>query len=339
MTASDTALAPPRPAATDELRHDWARREALGIYHSPFSELLYRAHSTHRAHFDPLEIQLSTLLSIRSGGCPEDCGYCSQSAHHHTDLQPSALLAPETVVETARRAKAAGATRFCMGAAWRQPRDRDLPALVAMVQGVKAIGMETCLTAGMLTAAQAQTLKAAGLDYYNHNLDTSPEFYGNVVSTRTYADRLATLDHARRAGLALCSGGIVGMGEGAEDRVGLLLQLANLPVHPESVPVNLLVQVEGTPLFGTAPLDPLDLVRTVALARILMPRSMIRLSAGRDRMSDELHALAFFAGANSIFHGERLLTTDNAGADRDRGLFARLGLRASVGRAAPSGGA
>ncbi len=308
------------------LRHDWSFQEALAIYRSPFNSLLYQAQGVHRTHFDPEEVQLSTLLSIKTGGCPEDCAYCSQSVHHHTDLEPAALLRPETVVTEAVRARALGATRFCMGAAWRSPKDRDIPALAEMVRGVKALGLETCLTLGMLSASQAEALKAAGLDFYNHNLDTSPGFYGRIVSTRTYEDRLRTLENARAAGLALCSGGILGMGEGDEDRVELIRQLANLPAHPESVPINLLVQVEGTPLFGTSPMHPFELIRTIALARILMPRSGIRLSAGRDGMSDELHALAFLAGANSIFYGDRLLTAPNAGEDRDRLLLSRLGL-------------
>ena len=314
---------------TDEtLRHDWSLEEALAIYRIPLSSLLHRAQTVHRRHFDPEEVQLSTLLSIKTGGCPEDCAYCSQSVHHHTDLAPAALLKPETVVAEAARARSQGATRFCMGAAWREPRDRDIPVLAEMVRGVKALGMETCLTLGMLSESQARALKEAGLDYYNHNLDTSPGFYDQIVTTRTYADRLETLENARAAGLSLCSGGILGLGESQEDRVELVRQLANLPVHPESVPINLLVQVEGTPLHGTAPLHPFELVRTIALARILMPRSSIRLSAGRAGMSDELHALAFLAGANSIFSGENLLTTGNAGDARDRDLLARLGLHA-----------
>jgi biotin synthase len=318
---------------TPTLRHDWAVDEVLTLYRSPFPELLFQAQCVHRASFDPTEIQLSTLLSIKTGGCPEDCGYCSQSVHHHTDLTPTALMHPQEVIAAARHASAAGATRFCMGAAWSRPRDRDLGTLQQMVSGVKALGMETCLTAGMLSEPQARALKAAGLDYYNHNLDTSPGYYGAIVSTRTYAERLETLANARRAGLSLCSGGILGMGESDEDRVALLVELANLPQHPESVPINMLVRVEGTPLYGARPLDPLDLVRSVAVARILMPRSVVRLSAGRADLSDELHALAFLAGANSIFYGERLLTTDNADADRDCSLLARLGLRAQAANA------
>lgn len=309
------------------LRHDWRVEEVLPLYRSPLVDLLFQAQGIHRAHFDPCEVQLSTLLSIKTGACPEDCAYCSQSAHHHTDLSPTALMDPDLVVKAAEQARAAGATRFCMGAAWRRPRERDLPVLARMVSGVKALGLETCLTLGTLSEPQARTLKAAGLDFYNHNLDTSPSFYRRVVTTRTYVERLATLANVRRAGLSVCSGGILGMGETAEDRVALLVELANLPQHPESVPLNMLVQVEGTPLFGTSPLDPLELVRTIAVARILMPRSVVRLSAGRDALSDELHALAFLAGANSIFYGDRLLTTDNAPTGRDRSLLERLGLR------------
>jgi biotin synthase len=329
-------LANPDPSEYP-LRHDWTADEAISLYESPFTDLLYRAQQVHRANFDPREIQLSTLISIKTGGCPEDCGYCSQSVHHHTTLEPSALVEPETVVAAAVRAQDAGATRFCMGAAWRRPKDRDIPALVEMVRGVKALGMETCLTLGMLSEAQARALRDAGLDFYNHNLDTSPAFYGRVVTTRSYEDRLQTLAHVRAAGLAVCSGGILGMGESTQDRVALVVQLANLPVHPESVPVNMLVQIEGTPLFGASELHPIELVRTIALARILMPRSTIRLSAGRDAMSDELHALAFFAGANSIFYGDRLLTTDNAHTNRDEALLARLGLRAQGRRNRSSG--
>ena len=319
---------------TTAVRHDWCFDEALGMYRSPFADLIFQAQGVHRQNFDPQEVQLSTLLSIKTGGCPDDCAYCSQSAHHHTDLQPSGLLEPEAVFAAARQARAAGATRFCMGAAWRRPRDRDMPDLRRLVAGVKSIGLETCLTLGRLTEEQARELKEAGLDYYNHNLDTSASFYPRVVTTRTYADRLQTLANVRRAGLSVCSGGILGMGESDVDRAALLVELANMPEHPESVPINMLVQVEGTPLFGTPPLDPLDLVRTIALARILMPRSVIRLSAGRSSMSDELHALAFLGGANAIFYGDRLLTTGNAATDRDRSLFHRLGLR-PLGTAIP----
>jgi len=314
------------PAATTAGRHDWTVDDAEVLLGRPFNDLLFAAQSVHRARFDPNRIQLSTLLSIKTGGCPEDCGYCSQSAQHETELARQRLLPLDEVLDTARRARDAGATRFCMGAAWRNPTDKNLETVLAMVAGVKALGMETCVTLGMLTAEQAERLAGAGLDYYNHNLDTSPEFYGQVISTRTYRDRLDTLEHVRAAGLKTCSGGILGMGEGRRDRASMLCQLANLPAHPESVPINLLVQVEGTPLFGTATLDPFELVRTIAAARVMMPGSYVRLSAGRDDMSDELQALCFLAGANSVFYGERLLTTPNAGAQRDLALFARLGL-------------
>ena len=308
------------------LRHDWSRDEALALLELPFNDLLLRAQTVHRAHFDPNRVQVSTLLSIKTGACPEDCGYCSQSARHETGLERERLLALDEVLASARAAKEDGATRFCMGAAWRNPTDRNLDQVIAMVEAVSDLGLQTCVTLGMLTAPQARRLKAAGLDYYNHNLDTSPEFYGQVITTRTYQDRLETLEHVREAGLKTCSGGILGMGESRADRAGLLCQLANLPAHPESVPINLLVQVEGTPLHGTARLDGLEFVRTVAAARILMPRSYVRLSAGRSQMSDELQALCYFAGANSVFYGERLLTTPNAESDRDRDLFGRLGL-------------
>jgi biotin synthase len=287
---------------------------------------MFRAQSIHRAHFDPGQVQISTLLSIKTGGCPEDCGYCSQSSKHDTGLKASKLMEVEAVLADAAKAKAAGASRFCMGAAWRSPKDKDLDAVCAMVEGVKAMGMETCVTLGMLTAPQAQRLRGAGLDYYNHNLDTSPEYYRHIISTRTYQDRLDTLGHVRDAGINVCCGGIVGMGETAEDRVGLVHALATLPVHPESVPINALVQIEGTPQGLSRPLDPIDFVRTIAVARITMPRSMVRLSAGRESMSAETQALCFLAGANSIFYGEKLLTTPNPVAEEDRALFDRLGL-------------
>jgi biotin synthase len=326
------------PATHPLPRHDWTIDAVAALLDLPFSDLLLQAQTTHRAHFAPNRVQVSTLLSIKTGACPEDCGYCAQSARHETDLPPQPLLPLATVIDAAATAKAQGATRFCMGAAWRNPTDKNLEQVIAMVAAVHGLGLETCVTLGMLTAAQARRLKAAGLDYYNHNLDTSPEFYGQVISTRTYQDRLATLEHVRAAGLKTCSGGILGMGESRRDSASLLCQLANLPAHPESVPINLLVQVEGTPLNGTAPLDPLEFVRTVATARCLMPRSYVRLSAGRAQMSDELQALCYFAGANSVFYGEQLLTTPNAGADRDRALFARLGLAFEAfepGREAP----
>ena len=309
-----------------QLRHDWTLEEIEALLDLPFNDLLLRAQNVHRAHFEPNRVQVSTLLSIKTGACPEDCGYCSQSARHDTGLERERLLPLGEVIAAASTARDQGATRFCMGAAWRNPTDRNLDQVIAMVEAVHGLGLETCVTLGMLTGPQARRLKDAGLDYYNHNLDTSPEFYGQVVSTRTYRDRLDTLEHVREAGLKTCSGGILGMGESRRDRASMLRQLTNLPAHPESVPINLLVQVEGTPLFGTAALDPLEFVRTVAAARCLMPRSYVRLSAGRSQMSDELQALCYFAGANSVFYGERLLTTPNAESDRDRVLFARLGL-------------
>ena len=307
-------------------RSDWTREEIAALFDLPFPELMFRAASVHRAHFDPTEVQTSTLLSIKTGGCPEDCGYCSQSAKYDTGVKASKLMEVEKVLTEARAAKDAGASRFCMGAAWRNPKDKDLDQVCAMVEGVKALGMETCVTLGMLSPEQTARLKQAGLDYYNHNLDTSPEYYRHIISTRTYQDRLDTLEHVRNAGIAVCCGGVVGMGESAEDRVGLIHALATLPAHPESVPINALVQIEGTPQSLATPLDPLDFVRMIAVARITMPKSMVRLSAGRETMSDETQALCFLAGANSIFCGPKLLTTPNPLADRDRVLFAKLGL-------------
>lgn len=311
-------------------RHDWTTNEIGTLLDLPFSDLIFQAQSVHRAHFDPNQVQVSTLLSIKTGACPEDCGYCPQSAHHDVALERERLLPLDEVIDAARKARAQGATRFCMGAAWRNPTDKNLERVIEMVQAVREHGLETCMTLGMLTPAQAQRLAEAGLDYYNHNLDTSPEFYGEIISTRSYQDRLDTLAHVRAAGMSVCTGGILGMGESRSDRARLLQQLCNLPRHPESVPINLLVQVEGTPLFGTEALDPFEFVRTVAVARILMPRSHVRLSAGRTDMSDELQALCFLAGANSVFHGERLLTTPNPEADHDRNLFGRLGIRAET---------
>ncbi len=308
-------------------RHDWTLDEIEGLLDLPFSDLMYRAQTVHRAQFDPNQVQASSLLSIKTGACSEDCGYCSQSAKYKTELEPEKLLPVAEVVQAAQAAKDKGASRFCMGAAWRNPTDKNLEQVIAMVEAVRELGLETCLTLGMLSEAQAQRLKDSGLDYYNHNLDTSPEFYGEVITTRTYQDRLDTLAHVRETGINICSGGILGMGESRHDRASMLRQLANLPKHPESVPVNMLVPVKGTPLYGTAPLDPLEFVRVIAAARILMPRSHVRLSAGRDQMSDELQALCFLAGANSIFYGERLLTTGNKEADEDRRLFQRLGIR------------
>ena len=310
------------------LRHDWSRDEVLGLLDLPFADLLQRAHSVHRAHHDANAVQVSTLLSIKTGGCPEDCAYCPQAARYSTGVKAEKLLPLETVIERAQAAKAAGATRFCMGAAWRSPKDRDVPKVAAMIRAVNALGMETCATLGMLSGDQAEALQAAGLDYYNHNLDTAPEIYGDVIKTREYQERLDTLGHVRKVGMKTCCGGIVGMGETRDQRAGLLQTLANLPEHPQSVPINRLVQVEGTPLAGTALLDPFEFVRTIAAARIIMPTSMVRLSAGRAEMSDELQALCFFAGANSIFYGEKLLTTGNPDVLADQRLFARLGIHA-----------
>ena len=309
------------------VRHDWTRAEVAALFALPFPDLLYQAQTVHRAFFDSCEVQVSTLLSIKTGGCPEDCAYCPQSAKYDTGVTAEKLMNVDAVLEAARAAKAAGARRLCMGAAWREPKDRDLDKVCTMIEGVRALGLETCVTLGMLTRVQAQRLKRAGLDYYNHNLDTSPEFYGNIITTRTYQDRLDTLAYVRDAGIHVCCGGIVGMGESAEDRIGMIATLASLPVHPESVPINMLVQVAGTPLAGAGVLDPFDFVRTVAAARIAMPRSLVRLSAGREDMRDEMQALCFLAGANSIFYGPKLLTTPNPAADRDRQLMDRLGLR------------
>jgi biotin synthase len=308
------------------IRHDWSREEVAALFALPFNELLHRAHTVHRAHHDPNAVQVSTLLSIKTGGCPEDCAYCPQAARYATGVQAQKLMSVEAVVARAQAARDAGASRFCMGAAWRSPKDRDVAKVAEIVAAVKALGLETCATLGMLSGAQAATLKQAGLDYYNHNLDTAPEFYGQIIHTRQYQDRLDTLGHVREAGLKTCCGGIVGMGETRAQRAGLLQALANLPEHPESVPINQLVQVEGTPLAGTEALDPFEFVRTIAVARLLMPRSMVRLSAGRQQMDDAVQALCFFAGANSIFYGEKLLTTGNPDVEHDRALFRRLDL-------------
>ncbi len=318
----------------DDVRTDWSRQEIAGLFEQPLLDLLWQSQSVHRRWHAPNEVQLSTLLSIKTGGCPEDCGYCSQSAQADSGLMATKLMDVDAVLAAAADAKAAGSGRFCMGAAWREPKDRDLDALCAMVDGVKALGLETCMTLGMLTPEQAERLAAAGLDYYNHNLDTSPEYYGEIITTRCYQDRLDTLEHVRAAGIAVCCGGIVGMGESRADRVGFLHALATLPAHPESVPINALVPVRGTVLgdmlAGTplARIDEIEFVRTVAVARITMPRSMVRLSAGRESMSDSTQALCFLAGANSIFTGDKLLTTGNAGGDADAALFAKLGLTA-----------
>jgi biotin synthase len=308
-------------------RHDWTREEVAALFALPFPDLMFRAARAHRENFDPAEVQISTLLSIKSGGCPEDCAYCPQSAKYDTGVQAEKLMSLDVVLAEAQAAKRAGASRFCMGAAWRSPKDRDLDQVCAMVEGVKALGLETCVTLGMLTGGQAQRLKGAGLDYYNHNLDTSPEYYGAIITTRTYQDRLDTIEHVREAGIHVCCGGIVGMGEKLDDRVGMIATLAGLPVHPESVPINMLVRVEGTPLAHEQALDPLDFVRTIAVARITMPGSVVRLSAGREDMSEETQALCFLAGANSIFYGPKLLTTPNPARDRDMVLLAKLGMR------------
>ena len=313
----------PNPLA---LRYDWTRSEAEAIYAQPLMDLLFQAQSVHRAHFDPNQVQRSKLLSIKTGGCAEDCSYCSQSALNGAQLSASKLMEVERVLAEARKAKAGGATRYCMGAAWRSPKDRDMAALAAMIGGVKAMGMETCMTLGMLDDTQVLRLRDAGLDYYNHNIDTSERYYPEVITTRTFADRLQTLARVRDAGIKVCAGGIVGMGETRMDRIDMLLTLATLPAHPESVPVNMLIPMSDTPLAKTAPLDPIEFVRTIALARILMPQSHVRLSAGRTEMSDEMQAMCIFAGANSIFVGDTLLTADNPDEDKDDALFAKLGL-------------
>lgn len=317
-----------------QLRHDWRREEIEALFALPMNDLLFKAHTLHRQHFNPNEIQVSRLLSIKTGACPEDCKYCPQSARYDTGLEQERLLELEKVLTEARSAKAAGATRFCMGAAWRNPKQRDMPYLTKIVKEVKALGLETCMTLGMLNPQQARELADAGLDYYNHNLDTSPEFYGDIITTRTYQDRLDTLAHVRAAGMKVCSGGIVGMGETVTDRAGLLQQLANMPKHPDSVPINMLVKVAGTPLAQQQDLDPLEFVRTIAVARIIMPLSRVRLSAGREKMTDELQAMCFFAGANSIFYGCKLLTTTNPEENDDMALFRRLGVNPEQGQVA-----
>ena len=314
-------------AGHGQVRNDWTREEVQALFALPFPDLMFRAASVHRQYFDPTEVQISTLLSIKTGGCPEDCAYCPQSAQYDTGMKAEKLMAIEAVLAEARAAKASGASRFCMGAAWRSPKDRDLDSVCAMVEGIKALGMETCATLGMLTPEQALRLKDSGLDYYNHNIDTSPEFYGAIITTRCYQDRLDTLAHVREAGINVCCGGIVGMGERQDDRVSMVATLASLPVHPESVPINMLVRVEGTPLAETAKLDAFEFVRTIAVARICMPASVVRLSAGREDMSEETQALCFLAGANSIFYGPKLLTTPNPARDRDMALLDKLGLR------------
>lgn len=308
------------------LRHDWSVEEIEALFAKPFNDLLFEAQTMHRQHFNPNEVQISTLLSIKTGACPEDCSYCSQSARNDTSLEREKLLPLDEVIKSAQVAKDNGSTRFCMGAAWRNPTDKNLDKVIDMVKAVKGLGMETCITLGMLTKSQTERLQEAGLDYYNHNLDTSPEFYGNVITTRTYQDRLNTLEHVRDAGINVCSGGILGMGESDRDRARLLQQLANMKQHPESVPINELVQIEGTPLHGVDKIDVFDFIRTIAVARIMMPTSYVRLSAGRTGMTDEAQALCFMAGANSIFYGERLLTTDNPDENHDQALFNRLNI-------------
>jgi biotin synthase len=310
-----------------ELRHNWSQTEVTALFALPLNELLFKAATVHRANFDPSEVQISQLCSIKTGGCPEDCNYCSQSAKFETPVKATKLMEVEQVLKDARAAKAAGASRFCMGAAWRNPKARDMEKVTSMIREVKAMGLETCATLGMLTPEQALELAHAGLDYYNHNLDTSEEFYSEIITTRTYQDRLDTLANVRDAGMKTCCGGILGMGEKVSDRASMLVTLANLPAHPDSVPINLLIPAEGTPLAGNPRIDGIDFVRTIAVARIMMPRSMVRLSAGREGMSDELQAMCFFAGANSIFVGEKLLTAANPGHDADAALFAKLGLK------------
>jgi len=328
-TDADTAATGISQPSDSSLRHDWSMEEILALFERPLNDLLFAAQKAIRGHFDPNHVQLSTLVNIKTGGCPEDCAYCPQSVRYQTGLEVSGLMDVETVRESAQAAKDAGASRFCMGAAWRSPKDRDIDQLAAMIDAVKSLGMETCMTLGMLKADQAERLKQAGLDFYNHNLDSSEGFYEQIISTRTYQDRLDTLQHVRDAGIHVCSGGIIGMGEGVRDRAGMLMTLANLPQHPESVPINLLVKVEGTPLEDIEDIDPFDLVRTIAVARIMMPASYVRLSAGRDDMNDEHQALCYAAGANSVFYGERLLTTGNPEIEHDRQLFKRLGLTTS----------
>ncbi|WP_290700403.1 biotin synthase BioB [Amphritea sp.] len=309
-----------------ETKHDWTEQEVQALFDLPFNDLLFQAQVVHRQFFNPNEVQVSTLLSIKTGACPEDCKYCPQSGHYNTGLEKERLMQVDAVMEKAKKAKETGSTRFCMGAAWKHPADKDMPYVIEMVKGVKALGLETCMTLGMLDEGKADQLSEAGLDYYNHNLDTSPEFYGNIITTRTYQDRLDTLHHVRESGMKICSGGILGMGETATDRIGLLQQLANMPKQPESVPINMLVKVAGTPMENVEDLDHLEFVRNIAVARIMMPQSHVRLSAGRESMSDEMQALTFLAGANSIFYGECLLTTPNPETHRDLQLFKRLGI-------------
>jgi biotin synthase len=328
-----TRLSTPEPASRPDLRHDWTREEAQALLALPFNDLLYRAQTLHRRYFDANEVQLSTLLNVKDGGCPEDCSYCAQSSRFETEFKAKKLMALDAVLEKAREAKAAGAQRFCMGAAWRSPKERDLDAVCDMVAGVKALGLETCATLGMLEPEHVARLKDAGLDYYNHNLDTSEEYYGEIITTRTYRDRLDTLGRVRDAGIKVCCGGILGLGEGVNDRASMLVTLANMETHPESVPVNMLVAIEGTPLADNDRIDPIDFVRVIACARIMMPASVVRFAAGRMELDTATQALAFLAGANSIFYGEKLLTTPNPAEDADAELFARLGLKPMESRA------
>ncbi|WP_047045260.1 biotin synthase BioB [Vibrio mexicanus] len=309
-----------------EVRHDWTVAEVRTLLEKPFMDLLFEAQTIHRQYQQHNYVQVSTLLSIKTGACPEDCKYCPQSARYTTDIEKERLMEVERVLDAATKAKNAGSTRFCMGAAWKNPKERDMPHLTEMIKGVKGMGLETCMTLGMLTSDQAEQLADAGLDYYNHNLDTSPEFYGNIITTRTYQDRLDTLSHVRDAGMKICSGGIIGMGESTNDRAGLLVELANLPTHPESVPINMLVKVKGTPLEEVDDVDPFDFIRLIAIARIMMPQSAVRLSAGRENMNEQMQALCFMAGANSIFYGCKLLTTPNPSEDKDMMLFDKLGI-------------
>jgi biotin synthase len=322
--------------ADDGLRHDWTREEVEALLALPFNDLIFQAQTVHRKWFDPNEVQKSTLLSIKTGGCPEDCGYCNQSAKFDTGLSASKLMEVQKVLEGARRAKEAGASRYCMGAAWRNPKDRDMEAIVAMIKGVREMGMETCMTLGMLSPEQTIRLKEAGLDYYNHNIDTSEEYYKEIVTTRTYQDRLDTIQRVQEAGMNVCSGGILGMGESQSDHAGMLQTLANLTPHPQSVPINMLMQVKGTPLGESKEIDPIDFVRTIAAARIMMPKSVVRLSAGRENMSEETQALCFLAGANSIFIGEQLLTTKNPAKEKDDAMFDKLGLKPMPAHRCPS---
>ncbi|EGQ8260241.1 biotin synthase BioB [Vibrio parahaemolyticus] len=309
-----------------EVRHNWTHAEVRDLMEKPFMDLLFEAQLVHRQYQQTNHVQVSTLLSIKTGACPEDCKYCPQSARYTTDIEKERLMEVERVLDAAQKAKNAGSTRFCMGAAWKNPKERDMPHLTDMIKGVKDMGLETCMTLGMLTPEQAKQLANAGLDYYNHNLDTSPEFYGNIITTRTYQDRLDTLSHVRDAGMKICSGGIIGMGESANDRAGLLVELANLPTHPESVPINMLVKVKGTPLETVDDVDPFDFIRLIAIARIMMPQSAVRLSAGRENMNEQMQALCFMAGANSVFYGCKLLTTPNPSEDKDMMLFKKLGI-------------